>query len=64
MAIFLTHFYGYCTLFLVLGGGGYWREGNPEILVITFENVLLGFWLSMKNGVLIAKHETGCVLWY
>lgn len=27
--------------------------GNSEKLVILFENVLLGFWLSLKSRVLI-----------
>lgn len=38
---------------LVLGGTEFWRVGNSEKLVILFENVLLGFWLSLKSRVLI-----------
>ena len=38
--------------------------GNSEKLVISFENVLLGFWLFLKSRVLIAECETGCVFCY
>lgn len=50
-------------IFGVLSMEGIWRESNPEIIVIMFENVLLGFWLYMKK-VLIAKRGSGCVLCY
>lgn len=61
MAIFLTliflgtALYFWCQICccFLLGGGMNRGAGNSEKLVILFENVLLGFWLSLKSRVLI-----------